>query len=606
MDDIWKVRIGADTSPFQKAIQRITGVFTDFGNMVERRELKIQLAETIEDIRAQIKGLEVDYFSLQRVIASGNATKAQQREYDRLTGVLKDNYKALSETINEYEKLGEVTEEEGEKSVNVFKDLLSGIKKYGFAILGVRSAFMAFRRAMNSALSNNIELSNKFQAIWTALGNALTPLLEKVANLILKAFSYLNVFVKAISGGKIDLLAKTSKSAKSTASSMKEANKQLAGFDELNNLDDSSSGGGSDSGLGFADAFDGIKIDTTWADRIQAFGEWCRENWPLIAGAVLGAVLAFSKLGAQFTFIEKIGIVLIFAGLFEVIQGISHFIEGVFNGDLVKVVQGLAEIALGIRLVVAGFQLFMGTLTLGSALIIAGVIAIATYIIKHKEEVARKLKEFWANVTAKAEELKVKIIEKAQAIKEGFFTKIEQVKSFFVGLKDKAIRTITTMWRKLEEKAENFKKNWKTNFINGLIGFVEGFVNAVIRARNTIARALNTFRFTVPDWVPLIGGKSIGFNIPEQGLISIARLDTGTNYVPNDQLAMIHKGEAVIPKKFNSQEYFGNNDEILNKLDRFMAIVEDIDFNTYLDGKKVSKEITRLQRQNDRVMGGAY
>ena len=123
MDDIWKVRIGADTSPFQKAIQRITGVFTDFGNMVERRELKIQLAETIEDIRAQIKGLEVDYFSLQRVIASGNATKAQQREYDRLTGVLKDNYKALSETINEYEKLGEVTEEEGEHSVNVFKDL---------------------------------------------------------------------------------------------------------------------------------------------------------------------------------------------------------------------------------------------------------------------------------------------------------------------------------------------------------------------------------------------------------------------------------------------------------------------------------------------------
>ena len=31
----------------------------------------------------------------------------------------------------------------------------------------------------------------------------------------------------------------------------------------------------------------------------------------------------------------------------------------------------------------------------------------------------------------------------------------------------------------------------------------------------------------------------------------IPTLDTGTNYVPKDTLAMIHQGEAVVPKKFN-------------------------------------------------------
>ena len=47
-----------------------------------------------------------------------------------------------------------------------------------------------------------------------------------------------------------------------------------------------------------------------------------------------------------------------------------------------------------------------------------------------------------------------------------------------------------------------------------------------------------------------------------QALINaIPSYDVGTNYVPNDQLAMVHKGEAIIPKKFNNQQTFSNNEE---------------------------------------------
>jgi len=37
----------------------------------------------------------------------------------------------------------------------------------------------------------------------------------------------------------------------------------------------------------------------------------------------------------------------------------------------------------------------------------------------------------------------------------------------------------------------------------------------------------------------------------------------GTNYVPNDQLALVHKGEAIIPAKYNNEKTFGNHDAYL-------------------------------------------
>lgn len=64
--------------------------------------------------------------------------------------------------------------------------------------------------------------------------------------------------------------------------------------------------------------------------------------------------------------------------------------------------------------------------------------------------------------------------------------------------------------------------------INAIIGVVEGVANAVVAAINTMIRAINTINFTVPDWVPGVGGNSVGFNIPEIGKVNIPRLADGT------------------------------------------------------------------------------
>lgn len=51
--------------------------------------------------------------------------------------------------------------------------------------------------------------------------------------------------------------------------------------------------------------------------------------------------------------------------------------------------------------------------------------------------------------------------------------------------------------------------------INAIIGFINGLVGGVVDAINGMIGALNKLKFTVPDWVPKIGGKSIGFSISQ-------------------------------------------------------------------------------------------
>lgn len=51
--------------------------------------------------------------------------------------------------------------------------------------------------------------------------------------------------------------------------------------------------------------------------------------------------------------------------------------------------------------------------------------------------------------------------------------------------------------------------------IMGIINLIKGIVGVVVQVVNFIIRALNKISFTVPDWVPEFGGKTLGFNLTE-------------------------------------------------------------------------------------------
>lgn len=92
-----------------------------------------------------------------------------------------------------------------------------------------------------------------------------------------------------------------------------------------------------------------------------------------------------------------------------------------------------------------------------------------------------------------------------------------------------------------------FRENFTMSIIDELkdmvntgIKMIEDFVNGIIAGINMAIYALNQLSFDIPDWIPIIGGQHLGFNIPYLSGISIPKLAQGAVIPPNKQfLAML-------------------------------------------------------------------
>lgn len=89
--------------------------------------------------------------------------------------------------------------------------------------------------------------------------------------------------------------------------------------------------------------------------------------------------------------------------------------------------------------------------------------------------------------------------------------------------------------------------------LNMIIATFENLVNRIGSGINKLIRGFNSIKWNVPDWVPGIGGKSLGFNISQIPTIKLPRLAQGGWVAANNpQLAIIgdntREGEIVSPE----------------------------------------------------------
>lgn len=85
-------------------------------------------------------------------------------------------------------------------------------------------------------------------------------------------------------------------------------------------------------------------------------------------------------------------------------------------------------------------------------------------------------------------------------VRNGFMSVISFITGFFTTAWSTAWNTVTNI----------FGTIW-----GGIVGLVKGPINAVIGIINSAIGAINSISVTIPDWVPLVGGQTLGFNIPQ-------------------------------------------------------------------------------------------
>lgn len=116
------------------------------------------------------------------------------------------------------------------------------------------------------------------------------------------------------------------------------------------------------------------------------------------------------------------------------------------------------------------------------------------------------------------------------------------------------------LWKNWDSIAAFGKKtfggigDFVTDILDGISGGMKKMANGVIDGLNFLIRGANRLRFDIPDWVPLLGGKKFGLNIP-----IIPKFDVGTKFLPEDMLIMAHKGEMIVPRNENPYANSGGN-----------------------------------------------
>lgn len=142
--------------------------------------------------------------------------------------------------------------------------------------------------------------------------------------------------------------------------------------------------------------------------------------------------------------------------------------------------------------------------------------------------------------------------------------------------------------------------------------------NAVVNGINTVIKAMNNLSFDIPDWVPGMGGKTFGFNIPTLSTVSLPRLATGGVVDGATPLIAGEAGkEAIVPLERNTgwMDRIANRlgEMIVGSLNGFYEMIEGAgseDWQTIttivqIDGRTLVEQTDKVRRRKGYKMSTA-
>lgn len=160
-----------------------------------------------------------------------------------------------------------------------------------------------------------------------------------------------------------------------------------------------------------------------------------------------------------------------------------------------------------------------------------------------------------------------------ETLKGGFVAVYKYVKEKFIDPLVKAWERIKEGWDKMWDGVKSGAKA----AINWLLEKVEAFINRIIKGINNLSSGLRKIGNKIFDII----GIDVTFNPISE--VSLPRLETGTNEIPYEGIYHLHPGEAVVPKKYNPALGNGGNDEMNEKLDTLIGIMNNMSFTNVVN-----------------------
>lgn len=500
----------------------------------------------------QIQKLEDDLDTLEQEYEALSKAKP----YDRQKEDLMELSAKIEKTKNQIISLRKQQNDVNTKGFREFSDSLgNAIKRIGkmaIAVFGIRTAFNAVRNAINIISQNDEGLRADIDYIKGVLTYTLEPIVRRIVDLIKQMMIYIGYIIKQWTGK--DIFGDASKKLKKANSSAQKLSKTLAGFDEMNVV-----GGGDSGASGVSSSFDLAAPEDFDPPKWLV---WIADNKEIILGALTGIALALLaiKLASPVGWIELA--IIAVATLVGVI--IKYW-------DEIKAALGPAAQWLWDNVLSPAWEFIKD---IGETI---------WSFIKLQISVIQGIFTTLVNI----------LISPFKILKETVTGVFNGIKTIVKGVFDVIKGLFTGDWKKV---MEGFKSIFKGVF-NTLWSIAKAPLNLIIDGINALIKGANKIQFDVPDWVPVIGGKKLGFNlktIPRLAKGGIVNMPgRGINYAGANIAE--RAPEAVIP--FTDEQVM---DRLGQSIARHMTINATV-VNS-MNGRVLSREIQKIQNQGNFAM----
>lgn len=415
-----------------------------------------------------------------------------QMRYEELNSKV-DEYKQKIESIQLQKQVAEV--DRMKESFNrVGSSLQSSIKnvaRLALGIFGVRSAYLALRRASSDLASYDKQYAANIEYIRYALTQMIAPVLQWIVRMAATLLGYLNAIMQAwfginlFSRGSAANFNKMKAGASGVGKAVKEIKKQLTGFDEMNVLQDNGdvSAGGGGGGVTMPD-FDLSAMQGEPPEWLQWIIDHKDEVLAVMAGIAAG-LLAW-KLGLSG--IQALGIGIMIAGIVYAIEGLIGYLNDPSWENFGKIIQGIGVAIIGLGVIIGSVPVAVA----GAIVLIVGT------IIKYWDQIKAFLQKGIDWLTEKSEWVHEMFGDVIGGIYDTFVQNLQLILNWF----DMTFNNLKKILDGIIQFVKGvFSGNWKQAWdgIKQIFGAVWGWI------KNTVGTVLQIAWNMVVNFASTIG-----------------------------------------------------------------------------------------------------